>query len=286
MKKIKIFLSIFAALSLFLMACEPKVDSGLELGPMPTADQLNFTVTPGSDAYHWILTNTSTVTGIAYWDFGNGKKASGNVVEVHYPDVDTYSIKLTLVTSGGSISKTGEHTQDVPDPVAGNLVKGGKFLTEEDSAQWTIQMINAPNAYWQMHGGWAFIDNDPWSWGQAAIYQAIDVVAGQNYKIDLYFSSTPVMGGWFKIYTCLTEPVQGVEYTVSTDLVTEVGIWDWPAPAKSGNLSEIYNPDAGSGGVTVSWDQDRTIYLLIQCGANDLGDGVSVTNVEFRGYTP
>lgn len=59
-------------------ACEPQMADKPEIGAAPTADQLNFTITPGSDAFNFVIENTSSVTGIASWDFGNGTKATGN----------------------------------------------------------------------------------------------------------------------------------------------------------------------------------------------------------------
>lgn len=285
MKNFKIFLSLFAIISLFFMACEPMTDTKPDIGPAPTEDQLGISIAPGADAYHYILTNTSSAAGFAYWDLGNGKKASGNTVEVHYPDVDIYTITMTLQTRGGLASKSMQHEQTVPDPLAGNLVKGGKFLTTEDAAQWTILNING--AFWELLGGWAKIDNNPGSWNQAGIYQPIEVIAGQQYSVDFYFETAGAIGGWFKIYACTTEPTQTVEYT-GPILVSEIGIWvDWNVSSGlvSGMFSDIHT-SAGLNSNIVSFDTSGTIYLLIQCGANDLQDGVKVKNVEFRAYYP
>ncbi|MFN8255311.1 MAG: hypothetical protein U0W24_06455 [Bacteroidales bacterium] len=288
MKKINILLTLFAAMMMIFMACEPTTDTRPDTAPAPTEDQLGIEISAGADPYHWILKNTSTITGIAHWDLGNGYTADGDEVVVHYPDVATYTVKLTLVANGGKTSITTEHTQTVPDPVAGNLVKGGKFLTAEDSAQWTIQypdLGNKPSV--QMHGGWAMWDNVPGTWAQATIYQPIEVVAGQQYKVDLYFETAGAVGGWFKVYACLSQPVDGTEYTGDI-LVSEIGIWkDWNVDSGpvSGYFSAIHTA-AGLNSNIVSFDTSGTIWLEIQCGANDLQNGVRIKNVEFRGYNP
>lgn len=285
MKNIKIFIPFFVAIGLLFMACDPKVDSGIGLGPVPTDAQIDFSIEPGADSYHWILKNNSSVNGITYWDLGNGATASGNEVEVHYPDIDTYTITLTLVTSGGSVTKTIEHVQEVADPLFGNLVKGGKFETADDIANWTIQYPDLGNpGIVEFVNGRVHYDNAPWSWGQATIYQPIEVSADQEYRVDLNFETAGVFNAWFKVYACLTEPVDGTEYT-GPILITEIPIWGADIPAKSGRLLDLYNPDSGNqNNCVVTFPTSGTIWLEIQCGAQELFDGVYIDNVEFRAY--
>lgn len=283
MKNIKIFIPFFVAIGLLFMACDPKVDSGIGLGPVPTLDQLNVTIEPGVDAYHWVLKTGSGLTGIVYWDLGDGRTVVGDNVEVHYPDIDKYTITLKLVTSGGSVTTTIEHVQDVADPLFGNLVKGGKFETVDDIANWTIQNPETPGTVTFVDGKVHF-DNTPWTWGQTMIYQPIEVIAGQDYRVNLSFETAGVFNGWFKVYACLTQPIQGVEYKGEI-LITEIAIWGDNVPAKSGRLLDIHNPDAGlQSNCVVSFPTSGTIWLEIQCGAQELYDGVYVDNVEFRAY--
>ena len=253
------------------------------LGAVPTASQVLIQKTAGVDANHWVLKNVSTTNGIAYWDLGNGSVLSGDSVVAFYPDVDTYTIALTLVTSGGMASSSITHSQTTPDPKAGNLVKGGKLATPADIAQWTIQRIgDNVNSSIVFANGWATVTNVPESWGQLAIYQPIQVVAGQKYKVDLSFKTAGVNNGWFKIYACTTQPTQLVEYTGAI-AVTEIAIWG-SVGAKSGLLSNIFNPTVGiASGDIVTFPASGTIWLEIQAGAEDLKGGVSFTNIQFRG---
>jgi len=253
------------------------------LGAVPTASQVLIQKTAGVDANHWVLKNVSTTNGIAYWDLGNGSVLSGDSVVAFYPDVDTYTIALTLVTSGGMASSSITHSQTTPDPKAGNLVKGGKLATAADIAQWTIQRINdSVNSSIVFANGWSTVTNVAESWGQLAIYQPIQVVAGQKYKVDLSFKTAGVNNGWFKIYACLTQPTQMVEYTGAI-AVTEIAIWG-SVGAKSGLLSNIFNPTAGiASGDIVTFATSGTIWLEIQAGAENLMGGVSFTNIQFRG---
>ena len=137
MKMYKHFSRIAGVLALLLMfsACEPQLADKPDIGAAPTADQLDFSIAPGSDEFNFVITNTSSVTGIASWDFGNGTKGSGKSNVVRYPMPGDYSVKLTLVTRGGTatITKTLTQTETdfsiFTDPVYVNLT-GGVDATE------------------------------------------------------------------------------------------------------------------------------------------------------------
>ena len=90
---------------LVLLGCDPKDDSDYSLGEMPVPEQLDFTATPTASKPNIIdFANTSKVTGIATWDFGNGSTAKGDSVQGKYPFKGEYTITMTLYTSGGSTS--------------------------------------------------------------------------------------------------------------------------------------------------------------------------------------
>lgn len=144
MKKIQIFISLFAIISILFMACEPMTDTRPDTGQAPTADQLGITISPGSDAFHIVVANTSDVTGIASWDFGNGSKGTGDEVVVAYPIAGTYTIKLTLVTKGGVASITTEYEQTetdfsiFTDPVYINLSGG---VDQIEGKTWVLDSL-------------------------------------------------------------------------------------------------------------------------------------------------
>ena len=103
-------IGIMTLISFFVMiACDPQEKNDYALGTMPTADQLDFSTTPTAAKANIIdIKNTSKVVGIATWDFGNGAKGKGETATIQYPLKGTYTVVLTLYTSGGSatISKT------------------------------------------------------------------------------------------------------------------------------------------------------------------------------------
>jgi hypothetical protein len=101
MKKIKY--ALYLAVSVFLLgSCVPTELKKPDIGAAPTAADLQITIAPGADPYHFVITNTSKVTGIANWDLGNGAVANGNEVVAYYPLPNTYTITLTLYTRGGN----------------------------------------------------------------------------------------------------------------------------------------------------------------------------------------
>lgn len=97
-------------ISIFVMiACDPQEKSDYALGVMPTADQLDFSTTPTAEKANIIeIKNTSKVVGVATWDFGNSSTGKGETATVQYPLKGTYTVVMTLYTTGGSatISKT------------------------------------------------------------------------------------------------------------------------------------------------------------------------------------
>jgi PKD repeat protein len=117
MKNIKYIYKLvaLAALMLVMFACEPQMDDDIDIGQAPGEDQLDFTITPGSNDFKFVLTNTSAVSGIVSWDLGNGSKSSAISPTATYPLPGDYVIKMTLITKGGMASKTKTLTQTETD---------------------------------------------------------------------------------------------------------------------------------------------------------------------------
>ena len=117
MKKMKYIqkLTGFAAIILAMFACTPQMEDAVDIGLAPTADQLDFTITPGSTDFKFVLENTSSVTGIASWDFGNGSKSSESRPTATYALPGDYTITMTLITRGGVATKSKTLTQTKTD---------------------------------------------------------------------------------------------------------------------------------------------------------------------------
>lgn len=122
---------LFPAVSaLILGSCEPNVLPTPDVGAAPTVANLQITITPGTDAFHFVIENKSTITGMASWDLGNGNAATGDKVVAYYPVPATYTVKMSLYAKGGnaSITKTVTTTETdwayFSDPVI-TLLSGG-----------------------------------------------------------------------------------------------------------------------------------------------------------------
>ena len=136
-------LSIFFFAVLLFGACEPQELGKPDIGDAPDAAQLSFTITPIDD-FHFTLENTSSVTGITSWTFGNGVSAIGDKVEAYYALKETYTIVMTLATKGGQTSISREFTQDkidysvFDDPIYVNLTGG---IEAADGKTWVVDSL-------------------------------------------------------------------------------------------------------------------------------------------------
>jgi len=117
MKSMKYIQKLFglAALILMMFACAPQIDDTIDIGLAPTEDQLDFTITPGTTAFKFVLANTSKVTGIASWDLGNGSKSTEAAPTATYSLPGEYTVTMTLVTRGGTAVKSKKVVQTKTD---------------------------------------------------------------------------------------------------------------------------------------------------------------------------
>ncbi|WP_047245249.1 PKD domain-containing protein [Maribacter thermophilus] len=272
------------AMGALLIACQPdEIEEGN--GLVATELDAGFTITDVADANNtYVLTaNGSYLT--SSWDLGKGIGfVSGGTEEtVFYPDAGTYTIQHK-VTGIGGVSKTAIQTIDIEssDPVAGNLVRGGKFENENDHAEWTILNISASGASWTFNENSATITASDYN--QQAIYQAIEVVAGREYEIDMFISGDGNDEAWFEVFASTVEPVQWSDY--GNDVVMGLNTW---TGCGTGTLSDflsstgcVANSYSGVVSNTVTFDTSGTVYLVIKCGGGTV-PGYTISNVEMRG---
>lgn len=277
------YIIVFGALALLSGCKADLVDNGIT---PKTALNADFTATTVSQN-KFTLTSSNNDYILSEWDLddGLGYNRGNNNMSLFLPDAGTYTIKHRVMGAGGVYSDvvTKTITVTASDPAAGNLVQGGKFANATDISKWTVDNLTGGTVTFA--DGWVKFTNNPGSWGQAAIQQPITVVAGKKYQIDMLFKTDGLKNGWFKVYACTTKPTAGVEYKGDI-LVAEVAIWGDNIGPKSGKFSAILNPDSGTKtGNIVTFTQSGTIYLSIQCGAEDLKGGVSISKVELRGVS-
>ncbi|KQS41416.1 PKD domain-containing protein [Pedobacter sp. Leaf194] len=134
-----ILLSLGLVLSI-MVSCK-KSETTKDIGIPPTAAEIQFTSTPTATNPN-IVSFKSAYNGInAHWDFGNGASADGNDVQSSYPIAGTYTVKLTVLADGGSVSTTKTitiattNTSMLSDP-AYTLLSGG--LSNAAGKTWVI----------------------------------------------------------------------------------------------------------------------------------------------------
>lgn len=277
-----LYIVILGTLVSFAGCKSDMVDNGFVSSSNLNAD---FSITTVS-TNKFILTSSNDNYILSQWDLGNGGGYlnDSNNINLFLPDAGTYTIKHRVMGAGGVFSSEVIQTINVAtsDPNSGNLVLGGKFADATDIGKWTVD--NLTGGIVTFSDGWCKFTNVAGSWGQAAIQQPIQVEAGKTYTVDMLFKTTGVTQGWFKVYACTTPPTAGVEYK-SDILIAEVNIWS-NSNAISGKFSSVLNPESGTQTSNkVTFATSGTIYLSIQCGAEDLKDGVYVSNIEFRGVS-
>ncbi len=279
LNKVYPFLLLCATLGAFT-GCQPE-DAGDGNGLTSANIDASFTITPvtGKTNTYALKANEVGVISVK-WDKGTGSATLGKAIDtIALPDAGVYSIKLTAVGKGGEQKTTAQDiTVATSDPIAGNLVVGGKMETA-DAAKWTQFTIGAGVSFAISNGKMTATGG---SWGHAGIYQAIQVVAGKKYQVDMLVSGSGASDTWFEVYVSATQPSAGVDYTAGGN---RLGLNTWNGCGNatfSGKLTAIGCSGTGKG--LVEFTQSGTVYLVIKTGGNNLGTtGISMDNVEFRG---
>lgn len=138
------YILFFSAAALILGSCEPTELQKPDVGAAPSVTDLQITITPGADAFHFVIENKSTVTGIANWDLGNGTATAGDKIIAYYPVPDTYTITLTLYAKGGNATTTKSLTSTetdwayFTDPVI-TMLSGG--IEAVNGKSWVIDSL-------------------------------------------------------------------------------------------------------------------------------------------------
>ncbi len=268
-----------------IQSCQPEeFNSGNGLTD-PNLDA-SFTITPISGAVNRYTLQTNSNNYLSSkWDIGEGPYSGNSVEEIFLPDAGTYSISHTAIGKGGvGVTSTQELIVAESDPVAGNLVRGGKFLDPSDHAEWTVLQISPSGAQWTFNEGSATITAG--GWNQQGIYQTIEVEGNKDYAIDMLVSGEACTETWFEVYAGTTPPVVGQDYTDTK--IMGLSTWDGCATSTfSGRLSVVgcvQNSQTQSISNIVNFNTSGTIYLVIRSGGNVLpASGITIKNVEMRG---
>lgn len=290
-KIIKYAVIMLSFISMIVMtACQPE-DSFKDNGLVSSDLDASFTITPVDGVTNTYTLEAQSITNVItnWWDSGDGSGMfTGKEREdIFLPDAGNYTVAHTVVGIGGAtFTSSQELTVEQSDPNAGNIVVGGKFATPEDIAQWTIGGTGSSDGVWTFANGKATLT--AYGWAGRGIYQAVDVIEGKTYKIDMLVSSTSgVSETWFEIYCGYSVPTTTGDYNEGGRLMT-INTWaGCGGDPFSGKLSVV---GCDLGAITYPNEPGKfvatatgTAYLVIRGGGNDMRDGITITNVEMRG---
>ncbi|WP_336690752.1 MULTISPECIES: hypothetical protein [unclassified Chryseobacterium] len=263
---------------LFLGSCTPDTVDGnaIDQGALDAS----FKVTKTSEN-HYLLKRIYNNYINSRWDIdGDGFNNGKGEENLFLPDAGTYVIQHQAVGIGGVVGGTASETVVVPtsDPISGNMIQGGRFDTPDEVAKWSVHKISASGAQWVFANGKATIVASGSS--QQGIYQAVNVVAGQKYSIDMVASSdTPLVNTWFEVYVLNTAPVTGQD--VGGTVYRNINTWDGCGTSKfKGKVSSVGCNGSKNGGIYTA-TTTGTVYLEIKCGGGTV-NSLSIDKVEFR----
>ncbi|MDN3491568.1 hypothetical protein [Winogradskyella bathintestinalis] len=267
-----------------ILSCQPN-ELGNGNGLATTEIDAGFTITEVAALNNtYLLTaNESYITSSWDLDNGTGLVSGGPIQEVFLPDAEEYTITRKVTGLGGASDIVTQIIDvETPDPVVGNLIVGGRFKDADDHAEWTILNISGEGADWTFsEGGATIVANN---YNQQGIYQAVEVVAGREYKIDMFISGDGNDEAWFEVFASPVEPTQWSDY--GNNIVMGLNTW---AECGTGTFSEflssvscVENSYSGSISNTVTFDTSGTVYFVIKCGGNTVS-GFTISNVEMRG---
>lgn len=113
------FLAVLAYTAIF-SGCTPEQDEKITLPEVPEA---SFSITPGKDANHVLLKNTTPGAFMSQWELGNGTKSTAANLEAYYPLKGTFEVTLYAFNKGGysTTRKTVTIAQDDANACSGNI---------------------------------------------------------------------------------------------------------------------------------------------------------------------
>lgn len=277
-KRIPLF--VFLLFTGIVISCQPDeegIGNGLTAENLSSAFNLDQIE---GEPNRFLVTNTNESVLKYFWNVGEGFYESTKTDTLFLPDAGTYTISSRVVGEGGATSTSAQElTVATSDPIAGNIVQGGRFEDEEAWEEWTILNISQSGAGWNFNEGFATLNAS--GYNQQGIYQEVTVEAGVPYTIDMRVFGSGTTNTWFEVYASPTPPVQFGEYKYGGIRTGFSSFNEGCATSEfDGRLSNIGCLDTED---TITFEESGTIYLVIRSGGESTGaTGVSVTSVEMR----
>jgi len=282
---LKISCSILLALT--MVACTEEDYGDVNTTRISKSDLDPSFIIKEVSANHYLLEGNVKNVIISEWnlDDGAGYNKINTEDTLFLPDAGTYTIRHYVSGAGGVTSDTISQSLTVAtsDLNYGNLIKGGKFASAEDISKWTIGGTGSSDGIWTFTDDKATIK--AYSYGGRGIYQPIEVEAGKTYKIDMVISSeSGVSDSWFEVYCGYSVPTTTGDYSEGGKIYS-LNTWNSSTGTTkfSGKFSKLSLGNAEDNKGTFTATTTGTVYLVLRGGGNDMKDGLSITNVEFRG---
>ncbi|MBD3583654.1 hypothetical protein [Flavobacterium selenitireducens] len=276
------------AMSAAFWSCTPNDDADGNGIVSPELDA-SFTITPVAGSPNRFLlqaTGSNDNTLAHYWNTGSGNGGSGLVTskEIFLPDAGTYTITHTQVGIGGAQYTSSQELEvETSDPVAGNLIRGGKFETAEDIAQWQLFPQSIAGSAWTFANGEATMTGSI-NWNHQHLYQAIQVEAGHTYKFDMKVKGLGnTMDTYMEWYAGYNPPT-GNDYNEGGQILA-LNTWAGCAIGPfEGLLSEVGCGGDTSEGLKV-FPTSGTVYVVLRSAsgyASATPFSITIDNVEVR----
>ena len=209
-----------------------------------------------------------------HWDFGDNSSAEGYEASKIFFDSGDYDVRFRIFTEGG-VAESIQTVVITDDLEAPNLIQNGEF--EGGSDPWIILPISDGinvsfdnnEAHWTGVGG-----------GHVGIYQPIQVLANNEYRISMDISGGPLTDSWFEVYVGMEAPVEGQDYT---DGGKRLSLNTWEGCGNEPFEGDFSAITCESEGAIFEFPEAGTVYLVIRGGAIGSGsygsNGVVIDNV-------
>lgn len=242
----------------------------------------SFTITPvaGKSNYYALKANENGVLALK-WDKGDGTSNLGKAIDtVFFPDAGKYTVILTAIGKGGSqVTSSQDVTVATSDPNSGNLVRGGKFGTGDDS-YWTHFIVGGGNNM-VINTSKGVMTSNQSGFQSGGIAQTVTLVAGKKYMVDMVVSGSGMTNSWFEVWVDTKAPVNGQDYNTGTKPISLLTYSGCGTTAFNGKLSVL---SCNGDGDPFTAKTSGTYYLVVKNGGDNTGlTGVSFTNVTLRG---
>lgn len=265
------------ALSLFLFS---SCDEGE--APKPALKALFVVEAVEDEVNTWKLTNRSENDENRIWDKGDGSPLieGHQSINVFYPNKGTYRVRLTITGPGGYQSTVQNIVVEEDAFPVEQLVSGGSMTSDES---WTITSMGPTLTTTEFSEEGLKFSNGNNSQTNVAVWQAIEVKAGQKYKFSAQVKGSGAQNSWFEVFFGQSQPVSGSDYSdgVFVALNTWAGCGNSQFEGDIADLACTNAPGTGQGGI-IEFDQDGIIYLVLKVGSWDgtLGsEGITIKDV-------